>query len=237
MSLLNLENVHSYYGHIHALQGIAINVEEGEIVTLIGANGAGKSTTLRTISGLIHPRHGKITLKDQDISHMDPHQIVKAGVGHVPEGRGIFPKLTVRENLEIGAFVIDDEPEVQRRIDYASELFPRLKERMDQKGGTLSGGEQQMLATARGLMLSPHILMLDEPSMGLSPVLVELIFNTIQQMNRKGTTILLVEQNALMALSVAHRGYVLQTGHIVLSDTAENLKKNEMVKKAYLGIE
>ena len=236
MSLLCLENVHSYYGHIHALQGISINVEEGEIVTLIGSNGAGKSTTLRTISGLIHPRHGKITLKGQDISHMDPHQIVKAGVGHVPEGRGIFPKLTVRENLEIGAFVIDDEPEVQHRIDYASELFPRLKERMDQKGGTLSGGEQQMLATARGLMLSPHILMLDEPSMGLSPVLVELIFNTIQQMNRKGTTILLVEQNALMALSVAHRGYVLQTGHIVLSDTAENLKKNEMVKKAYLGV-
>jgi branched-chain amino acid transport system ATP-binding protein len=237
MSLLSLENVHSYYGHIHALKGITINVEEGEIVTLIGANGAGKSTTLRTISGLIHPRHGKITLKDQDISHMDPHQIVKAGVGHVPEGRGIFPKLTVRENLEIGAFVIDDELEVQRRIDYASELFPRLKERMDQKGGTLSGGEQQMLATARGLMLGPDILMLDEPSMGLSPVLVELIFSTIQQMNRKGTTILLVEQNALMALSVAHRGYVLQTGHIVLSDTAENLKKNEMVKKAYLGIE
>jgi branched-chain amino acid transport system ATP-binding protein len=237
MSLLNLENVHSYYGHIHALQGISINVEEGEIVTLIGANGAGKSTTLRTISGLIHPRHGKITLKDQDISHMPPHQIVKAGVGHVPEGRGIFPKLTVKENLEIGAFVIDDENEVQSRMAYAFELFPRLKERIDQKGGTLSGGEQQMLATARGLMLSPHILMLDEPSMGLSPVLVELIFDTIKQMNQKGTTILLVEQNALMALSIAHRGYVLQTGHIVLSDTAENLKKNEMVKKAYLGIE
>jgi len=237
MSLLSLENVHSYYGHIHALQGISINVEEGEIVTLIGANGAGKSTTLRTISGLIHPRRGKITLKGQDISHMDPHQIVNAGVGHVPEGRGIFPKLTVKENLEVGAFVIDDETEVQRRMDYAFELFPRMKDRMDQKGGTLSGGEQQMLATARGLMLSPHILMLDEPSMGLSPVLVELIFNTIQQMNRKGTTILLVEQNALMALSVAHRGYVLQTGHIVLSDTAENLKKNEMVKKAYLGVE
>ena len=237
MSLLNLENVHSYYGHIHALQGISITVEEGEIVTLIGANGAGKSTTLRTISGLIHPRHGKITLKGQDISHMEPHQIVKAGVGHVPEGRGIFPKLTVKENLEIGAFVIDDEAEVNHRMDYAFELFPRLKERMDQKGGTLSGGEQQMLATARGLMLSPHILMLDEPSMGLSPVLVELIFDTINQMNKKGTTILLVEQNALMALSIAHRGYVLQTGHIVLSDTAENLKKNEMVKKAYLGIE
>jgi branched-chain amino acid transport system ATP-binding protein len=237
MSLLSLENVHSYYGHIHALQGISIHVEEGEIVTLIGANGAGKSTTLRTISGLIHPRHGKITFKGQDISHKDPHEIVKAGVGHVPEGRGIFPKLTVKENLEIGAFVIDDEPEVQRRIKYAFELFPRLAERMEQRGGTLSGGEQQMLATARGLMLSPHILMLDEPSMGLSPVLVELIFNTIKQMNQKGTTVLLVEQNALMALSIAHRGYVLQTGHIVLSDTAENLKKNEMVKKAYLGIE
>jgi branched-chain amino acid transport system ATP-binding protein len=237
MSLLNLENVHSYYGHIHALQGISITVEEGEIVTLIGANGAGKSTTLRTISGLLHPRHGKIAFKGQDISHMDPHQIVKVGVGHVPEGRGIFPKLTVKENLEIGAFVINDDAEVQHRMDYAFELFPRLKERMDQKGGTLSGGEQQMLATARGLMLSPHILMLDEPSMGLSPVLVELIFDTIKQMNQKGTTILLVEQNALMALSIAHRGYVLQTGHIVLSDTAENLKKNEMVKKAYLGIE
>jgi branched-chain amino acid transport system ATP-binding protein len=237
MSLLELDNVHSYYGHIHALQGISVTVEEGEIVTLIGANGAGKSTTLRTISGLIHPRHGKITLKGQEISHMDPHLIVKAGVGHVPEGRGIFPKLTVKENLEIGAFVVDDEAEVQHRMDYAFELFPRLKERMDQKGGTLSGGEQQMLATARGLMLNPHILMLDEPSMGLAPVLVELIFDTIKQMNQKGTTILLVEQNALMALSIANRGYVLQTGHIVLSDTAENLKKNEMVKKAYLGIE
>ena len=237
MSLLTLENVHSYYGHIHALQGISLNVEEGEIVTLIGANGAGKSTTLRTISGLIHPRHGKITLKDKDISHMDPHLIVNAGVGHVPEGRGIFPKLTVKENLEIGAFVIDDPVEVERRVDYAFELFPRLKERVSQKGGTLSGGEQQMLATARGLMLNPHILMLDEPSMGLSPVLVELIFDIIKQMNQKGTTILLVEQNALMALSIAHRGYVLQTGQIVLSDTAANLKQNEMVKKAYLGIE
>jgi branched-chain amino acid transport system ATP-binding protein len=237
MSLLTLKNVHSYYGHIHALQGISIDVNEGEIVTLIGSNGAGKSTTLRTISGLIHPRHGKITLKGQDISHMEPHMIVNAGVGHVPEGRGVFPKLTVKENLEIGAFVVDDQAEVKRRMDYAFELFPRLKERMDQKGGTLSGGEQQMLATARGLMLNPHILMLDEPSMGLAPVLVELIFDTIKHMNEKGTTILLVEQNALMALSIAHRGYVLQTGQIVLSDTAENLKKNEMVKKAYLGIE
>ena len=237
MSLLALENVHSYYGHIHALKGVSLTVEEGEIVTLIGANGAGKSTTLRTISGLLHPKQGKILLKGQDISHMNPHMIVYAGVGHVPEGRGIFPKLTVKENLEIGAFVIDDPLEVERRMEYAFELFPRLKERVSQKGGTLSGGEQQMLATARGLMLNPHILMLDEPSMGLSPVLVELIFEIIKQMNEKGTTILLVEQNALMALSIAHRGYVLQTGEIVLSDTASNLKKNEMVKKAYLGVE
>jgi branched-chain amino acid transport system ATP-binding protein len=236
MSLLTLENVHSYYGRIHALQGISLTVEEGEIVTLIGANGAGKSTTLRTISGLIHPKQGKVMLKDKDISHIAPHLIVKAGVGHVPEGRGIFPKLTVKENLEIGAFVVDDPVEVERRMEYAFELFPRLKERMVQKGGTLSGGEQQMLATARGLMLNPHILMLDEPSMGLSPVLVELIFDIIKQMNEKGTTILLVEQNALMALSIAHRGYVLQTGQIVLTDTAENLRKNKMVQQAYLGI-
>jgi branched-chain amino acid transport system ATP-binding protein len=237
MSLLTLENVHSYYGHIHALQGISLTVEEGEIVTLIGANGAGKSTTLRTISGLIHPRQGKITFKDHDISHMEPHRIVTAGVGHVPEGRGIFPKLTVKENLEMGAFVVDDEAEVKNRMDYAFELFPRLKERVDQKGGTLSGGEQQMLATARGLMLNPKILMLDEPSMGLAPVLVELIFDTIKHMNEKGTTILLVEQNALMALSIAHRGYVLQTGQIVLSDTAANLKANPTVQHAYLGVE
>ena len=237
MSLLTLENVHSYYGRIHALQGISLTVEEGEIVTLIGANGAGKSTTLRTISGLIHPKQGRVVLQGKDISHLSPHLIVAAGVGHVPEGRGIFPKLTVKENLEIGAFVVNDPVEVEKRMEMAFELFPRLKERIAQKGGTLSGGEQQMLATARGLMLNPHILMLDEPSMGLSPVLVELIFDIIKQMNDKGTTILLVEQNALMALSIAHRGYVLQTGQIVLSDTAANLKKNEMVKKAYLGIE
>jgi branched-chain amino acid transport system ATP-binding protein len=236
MSLLTLENIHSYYGHIHALQGISLTVEEGEIVTLIGANGAGKSTTLRTISGLIHPKQGKITLNDKDISHMEPHLIVNAGVGHVPEGRRIFPKMTVKENLEIGAYVVDDPMEVERRMEYTFELFPRLKERITQKGGTLSGGEQQMLATARGLMLNPHILMLDEPSMGLAPVLVELIFDTIKKMNQKGTTILLVEQNALMALSIAHRGYVLQTGQIVLSDTTENLRKNKMVQQAYLGI-
>lgn len=237
MSLLTLENVHSYYGRIHALKGISLEVNEGEIVTLIGANGAGKSTTLRTISGLLHPKQGKILLGEKDISQMDPHKIVQAGVGHVPEGRGIFPKLTVKENMEMGAFTIDDPAEVERRMDYAFELFPRLKERISQKGGTLSGGEQQMLATARGLMLNPKILMLDEPSMGLAPVLVELIFDIIKQMNEKGTTILLVEQNALMALSIAHRGYVLQTGQIVIADTAENLKANPTVQHAYLGVE
>ncbi len=237
MSLLTLENVHSYYGRIHALKGISLEVNEGEIVTLIGANGAGKSTTLRTISGLLHPKQGKIVFGGKDISQMDPHKIVQAGVGHVPEGRGIFPKLTVKENMEMGAFTIDDPLEVERRMDYAFELFPRLKERISQKGGTLSGGEQQMLATARGLMLNPKILMLDEPSMGLAPVLVELIFDIIKQMNEKGTTILLVEQNALMALSIAHRGYVLQTGQIVIADTAENLKANPTVQHAYLGVE
>ena len=237
MSLLNLENVHSFYGRIHAIQGISLNVEEGEIVTLIGANGAGKSTTLRTISGLIHPKQGKITLKGQDISHMEPHLIVEAGVGHVPEGRGIFPTLTVKENLEMGAFTIDDGAEIDRRMEYCVGLFPRLRDRINQKGGTRSGGEQQMLAMARGWMLSPHILMLDEPSMGLSPILVDSVFSTIKEMNAKGTTILLVEQNALMALSIAHHGYVLQSGQIVLSDTAENLRSNEMVQKAYLGLQ
>jgi len=237
MSLLELDNVHSYYGHIHALHGISLRVEEGEIVTLIGANGAGKSTTLRTISGLIKPRQGSVRLRDQNITSLPPHQIVEKGVGHVPEGRGIFPRLTVRENLEMGAFTIDDNVELARRMEAVFVLFPRLKERISQKGGTLSGGEQQMLATARGLMLKPKILLMDEPSMGLAPVLVETIFGVIRELNQKeGSTILLVEQNALMALSVAHRGYVLQTGEIVVSDTSENLKKNEMVRAAYLGV-
>ncbi len=237
MSLLELENVHSYYGHIHALQGISLTVDKGEIVTLIGANGAGKSTTLRTISGLIRPRQGSVRLKGQDLTNMQPYKIVELGVGHVPEGRGIFPRLTVRENLEMGAYTINDRVELSRRMDSVFVLFPRLKERLSQKGGTLSGGEQQMLATARGLMLKPRILLMDEPSMGLAPVLVEAIFDVIRELNRKdGVTILLVEQNALMALSVAHRGYVLQTGNIVISDTAENLKKNEMVRAAYLGV-
>jgi len=237
MSLLSLHDIHSFYGHIHALKGISVEVNEGEIVTLIGSNGAGKSTTLRTISGIIHPKQGRILLDNKDISHMKPHAIVLAGLGHVPEGRGIFPKLTVRENLEMGAFTVDDPDEIERRMAYGFELFPRLKERVGQYGGTLSGGEQQMLAIARGLMLNPRILMLDEPSMGLAPLLVELIFDIIKALNDKGTTILLVEQNALMALSIAHRGYVIQNGQIVVSDTAADLKRNEMVQKAYLGID
>jgi branched-chain amino acid transport system ATP-binding protein len=236
MSLLELNEVHSYYGHIHALQGISLRVEEGEIVSLIGANGAGKSTTLRTISGLIHPRGGSIQLGGKEITGMAPHLIVALGVGHVPEGRGIFPRLTVKENLEMGAYTIDSPVEVDQRMEYVFELFPRLKERLYQKGGTLSGGEQQMLATGRGLMLKPRILLMDEPSMGLAPLLVESIFAVIRSLNKQGTTILLVEQNALMALSVASRGYVLQNGRIVVSDTAENLKKNEMVRAAYLGV-
>ena len=186
MSLLELDNVHSYYGHIHALHGISLRVEEGEIVTLIGANGAGKSTTLRTISGLIKPRQGSVRLNDQDITSMPPYQIVEKGVGHVPEGRGIFPRLTVRENLEMGAYTLNDRAELARRMESVFVLFPRLKERLDQKGGTLSGGEQQMLATARGLMLKPHILLMDEPSMGLAPVLVEAIFDVIRDLNQKG---------------------------------------------------
>ncbi len=236
MSLLALDNVHSYYGRIHALRGISLHVDEGEIVTLSGANGAGKSTTLRNISGLVHPRSGKIHLRDRDITGLPAHEIVAAGVGHVPEGRGIFPRLTVRENLEMGAFTVSSPAEVRRRLESAFELFPRLRERIDQKGGTLSGGEQQMLATARGLMLKPRILLMDEPSMGLAPVLVEAIFKVIRDLNQnEGTTILLVEQNAHMALRVAHRGYVLQTGSIVLEDTAERLRANDMVRKAYLG--
>lgn len=236
MSLLSVTDIQSYYGHIHALKGISLTVEEGEIVTLIGSNGAGKSTTLRTISGMMHPRQGQIVFDGKDITRMEAHDIVLAGLGHVPEGRGIFPNLTVKENLEMGAFTVRDAALVAERMDYGFELFPRLKERINQHGGTLSGGEQQMLAIARGLMMNPHLLMLDEPSMGLAPVLVELIFDIIKILNDKGTTILLVEQNALMALSIAHRGYVLQNGEIVLSDTAANLRSDASVQKAYLGM-
>jgi branched-chain amino acid transport system ATP-binding protein len=236
VSLLELDDIHSYYGHIHALKGVSLQVDEGEIVTLIGANGAGKSTTLRTISGLIHARQGKVRLRSQDITNLAPHEIVAIGIGHVPEGRGIFPRLTVRENLEMGAFTISNPAEVKRRIDFAVTLFPRLGERVNQKGGTLSGGEQQMLATARGLMLKPQILLMDEPSMGLAPVLVETIFSVIHTLNHEdGTTILLVEQNASMALRYAARAYVLETGRIVLSGTAKEIAQNPQVKKAYLG--
>lgn len=236
MSLLELDNVHTYYGHIHALRGVSLKVEQGEIVTLIGSNGAGKSTTLRTISGLIRPRQGRITLAGKDITHLPAHQIVTAGVGHVPEGRGIFPRLTVRENLEMGAYTVSEPSEVHARMERVFHLFPRLKERINQKGGTLSGGEQQMLATGRGLMLKPRILLMDEPSMGLAPLLVETIFEIIRELNQKeGTTILLVEQNAHMALAIAQRGYVLQTGEIRLQGPAADLRTNEEVRKTYLG--
>jgi branched-chain amino acid transport system ATP-binding protein len=235
MSLLELKDVHSYYGNIHALMGVSLTVEQGEIVALIGANGAGKTTTLRSISGLLHPRSGSVTLEGKEIHHLAPHIVHHQGLGLVPEGRGIFANLTVIENLEMGAYILDDKMQIQENIENAFTLFPRLKERAQQKGGTLSGGEQQMLATARGLMSNPKILLMDEPSMGLAPVLVDQIFDIIRELNARGTTILLVEQNALMALSIADRGYVLQTGQIVLTDTGPNLKANDMVRKAYLG--
>ena len=236
MSLLTIDNIHSYYGHIHALKGISLEVNQGEIVCLIGSNGAGKSTALRTISGLMHPKVGRIVFDGNDISKMDAHEIVANGMVHVPEGRGIFPTLTVKENLEMGAFTLTDRHVIEERMEHGFSLFPRLKERIDQFGGTLSGGEQQMLAIARGLMLDPKLLMLDEPSMGLAPILVELIFDIVRKLNEQGTTILLVEQNALMALSIAHRGYVLQTGEITISDSAEKLRNDKAVQKAYLGM-
>jgi branched-chain amino acid transport system ATP-binding protein len=236
MALLELLNVHAYYGHIHALKGISLEVNEGEIVTLIGANGAGKSTTLRTISGLIRPRTGSIKIGGQAIHSHPPHQITRLGIVHVPEGRRIFPELTVRENLEVGAFTVPPR-EVPKRVESVFPLFPRIRERLDQLGGTLSGGEQQMLAMARGLVLDPRILLLDEPSMGLAPVLVEAIFEIIEKLHEKGVTILLVEQNARMALQVANRGYIMQSGQIVMQDDARVLQNAETVRKAYLGEE
>jgi len=235
MALLEIENIHSYYGHIHALKGVSLDVNRGEIVTLIGANGAGKSTMLKTTSGLLRPRQGSIRLEGEDLTRYRPHQIVAKGVVQVPEGRRIFGRLTVRENLEMGAFTITDHRLIESNLQRVFNLFPRLRERQKQVGGTLSGGEQQMLATGRALMASPSVLLMDEPSMGLAPVLVDIIFDTIRQLHADGTTILLVEQNARMALQVASRGYVLQTGTILLSDSAENLRRNEMVRKAYLG--
>ncbi|MHB8777485.1 MAG: ABC transporter ATP-binding protein [Anaerolineales bacterium] len=237
MPMLEVNNIHTYYGNIHALKGISLVVEKGEIVTLIGANGAGKTTTLRTISGLLRPREGNIAFESEDTLNILPHQLPSKGIAMVPEGRGIFSRLTVAENLDMGAYVRNDKEGIQKDFERIFTLFPRLKERRKQVAGTLSGGEQQMLATGRALMAKPRLLLMDEPSMGLAPVLVDLIFDTIQQINKEGTTILLVEQNALMALSIANRGYVLQTGEIIISDTAENLKKNPTVQKAYLGME
>ena len=235
--MLELKDVHTYYGNIHALKGISLTVNDGEIVTLIGSNGAGKSTTLRTIQGLNKPRTGSVVLDGIELHKLPAHQIAELGVAQSPEGRMIFPRMTVMENLEMGAYVRKDLTTFKDDLDYVLKLFPRLKERITQKGGTLSGGEQQMLAMGRALMAKPKILLLDEPSMGLAPLLVELIFDIIKKLNEEGTTILLVEQNALMALSIAHRGYVLQTGEIILSDSAKNLKNDEMVQKAYLGVE
>jgi branched-chain amino acid transport system ATP-binding protein len=237
MAMLEVDNIHSYYGSIHALKGISLGVEKGEIVTLIGANGAGKSTTLRTITGLMKPTIGQIFLNGDDITPLKPHLIVHKGVAMVPEGRRIFARLTVMENLDMGAF-IRDRKDIPKELERVFSLFPRLKERRNQEAGTLSGGEQQMLAMARAMMTHPQVLLMDEPSMGLAPVLVETIFETIQFVNKQeGTTMLLVEQNAQMALSVANRGYVLETGNIVLTDSAESLHTNESVQKAYLGIE
>jgi len=233
--MLEVENVHAYYGKIHALKDISLNIDKGEIVTLIGANGAGKSTTLKTISGLLRPRQGSVRLEGEDLTTLLPHHIVTKGVIQVPEGRRIFGQLTVKENLDMGAFTCRDSQLIKTNLDKVFNLFPRLKERRRQVAGTLSGGEQQMLAMGRALMATPQLLLLDEPSMGLAPVLVDSIFDTIRQLHADGTTILLVEQNARMALQVASRGYVIQTGEVVLSDTAENLQKNEMVRKAYMG--
>jgi len=233
--VLELRQVHTYYGHIHALKGVSLVVRPGEIVTLIGANGAGKTTTLRTMSGLVKPRQGQVLLEGRDITRLPPHEVAALGVGHVPEGRRIFPRLTVLENLEMGAYLVRDPKEVQRRLKAVFELFPRLYERQDQPGGTLSGGEQQMLAIGRSLMMGPKIMLLDEPSMGLAPVLVETIFGVLRRLNEQGTTILLVEQNAHMALQVAHRGYVIETGRIVLEGPAAELARNPQVQAAYLG--
>jgi branched-chain amino acid transport system ATP-binding protein len=233
--LLRAHDIHAYYGHIHALQGITLEVFPGEIVTLLGANGAGKTTTLRTISGLMHPRSGTITFDGADVTMVPAHRLVRIGVGHAPEGRRIFGRMTVLENLQMGAYTRNDKNELETDFERVFALFPRLRERSSQAGGTLSGGEQQMLAIGRALMTRPKLLLLDEPSMGLSPILVEQIFDVIRDIHAQGTTVLVVEQNALMALGIAHRGYILQTGRIVLADTAGNLRQNAEVQKAYLG--
>jgi branched-chain amino acid transport system ATP-binding protein len=233
--ILELNDVHTYYGSIQALRGVSITVNEGEIVTLLGANGAGKTTTLRSINGLNRPRQGTIRFQGRDITSVPAHQIVKRGIAQSPEGRRLFPRMTVTENLEMGAFQRSDRAGIKEDMEHVFQLFPRLQERRSQKAGTMSGGEQQMCAIGRALMARPKLLLLDEPSLGLAPIFVERIFDIIKQINQEGTSILLVEQNALMALDAAHRGYVLETGTIVLADDAEALKTNEQVRKTYLG--
>ncbi|MGH7263652.1 MAG: ABC transporter ATP-binding protein [Candidatus Rokuibacteriota bacterium] len=233
--MLEISDIHTYYGNIRALKGISLSVPRGEVVALIGSNGAGKTTTLKTIIGTVRPLRGTITLSGRRIERLSTDRIVRLGIAQSPEGRRIFPRMTVLENLELGAFARADRANVPQDLERVLTLFPRLRERLAQKGGTLSGGEQQMLAMGRALMARPTVLLLDEPSMGLSPILVETIFQIIQDINRQGTTILLVEQNARMALRAAHRGYVIQTGRIVLQDTGANLLKSDLVRKTYLG--
>ncbi len=235
--ILRVEDIHTYYGAIHALKGVTLEVREGEIVTLIGANGAGKSTTLRSVNGLNHPREGRIFFQARDITSAGPHDIVKMGISQSPEGRRLFPHMTVVENLQMGAFQRRDRQNLGEDLDRVYSLFPRLAERKAQRAGTLSGGEQQMVAMGRALMARPKLLLLDEPSMGLAPIFVERIFDIVREINQQGTPILLVEQNALMALEVAHRGYVMETGQISLTDEAKSLAENEQVQKAYLGME
>jgi branched-chain amino acid transport system ATP-binding protein len=232
--ILDVQDVHTYYGNIEALKGVSLRVEQGEIVTLIGSNGAGKTTTLRTIAGVLRPRKGTVRMDESDLTKTPANQIVRLGIAHSPEGRRIFARMTVRENLEMGAFARGNT-DLGADYERVYTLFPRIKERLKQRAGTLSGGEQQMLAIGRALMARPKLLLLDEPSMGLAPVLVELVFHTIKEINAQGMTVLLVEQNAHMALTIANRGYVLQTGKVVLTDTAKALADNEMVRKAYLG--
>jgi branched-chain amino acid transport system ATP-binding protein len=234
-TLLEIHNIHTYYGAIHALKGISLEVRDGEIVTLLGANGAGKSTTLRSINGLNRPREGHIRFLGRDITSTPAHEIVKRGIAQSPEGRRLFPRMSVTENLEMGAFQRNDRAGIRDDMDRVFQLFPRLQERRNQKAGTMSGGEQQMCAIGRALMARPKLLLLDEPSLGLAPIFVERIFEIIKTINEQGTSILLVEQNALMALDHAHRGYVLETGNIALADTAQALKSNEQVRKTYLG--
>jgi branched-chain amino acid transport system ATP-binding protein len=233
--ILKLDDVHTYYGTIQALKGISLEVHEGEIVTLIGANGAGKSTTLRSINGLNHPREGTITFQGSNITDTPPHEVVRMGISQSPEGRHVFSRMSVLENLEMGAYQRENRAEISQDLDRVYTLFPRLQERRVQKAGTLSGGEQQMLAMGRALMARPKLLLLDEPSMGLAPIFVEKIFEIIREINDQGTPILLVEQKALMALDIANRGYVLETGHIALADDAKALRDNEQVRKTYLG--